>query len=145
MFIHVILCFKVDFLPPDLCFTPLLFHLIVYTHYVSIHCSHCLCLLPFILFITHPSFIPPTISPTIRSTLFVQKAHHSIFSIFLLNLVRSLHIPAPFILTLEIHFLLYIHYPPLHRTTPFFFTPSFLTLEHTSSSFLSVCRLFLCH
>ena len=64
--------------------------------------------------------------------------------LFLLNLALSLHIRQPFLLTYPIHFLLYIHYPLPHRTTPVFLCPlrsSFLTPERTTSCSLLVCLL----
>lgn len=92
----------------------------------------------------HPSSLLPSLPTLGPHYVFVQKAHHPILSIFLLNLVHSLHIPPPFLLTLQIHFLLHIHYPPHLPDHPIFFYPlhsSFLTPEHTFPPFLSVCRL----
>lgn len=104
-------------------------------------CSHFLCLLTLTPFITHPSFTPPSLLTLGSHYVFVQKAHHPIFSIFLLNLVHSLHIPPPFLLTLQIHFLLYIHYPTHSPDHPIIFYPlhsTFLTPERTFPYVLSV-------
>lgn len=99
---------QVVILSPHLYSHPFPFHLIVYTHYVSISCSHFLC----------PSLsFSSAIHPNIRSTLCIRPKSPSPYSPHFLNLGHSLHIPPPFLLTYRSIFY-YASIPPSSSAWP---------------------------